>query len=224
MGGFLMAVTLQNLIDDASDLTDHVNDPGVSVTTWTRWANLGIERLYRLASQVYAGHFQTGTATTTLVGGAGLNLIPRPANMRQLAHVVRNATDPSTRRAIRKYVEGNKEAQGDLAYRIEGTNVVIEPFQYSAGTYTLYYVVGPTVLVNVGDTMDADLALGADYVETYMAIRCLDKEESDSSNFREDLADLAAELPMTFASLDTEPDTIVDVDMTGRGPWPVWLR
>jgi len=220
-----VAVTLQNLIDAAGDLADYVNNPNVSVTTWTRWANLGIERAYRIMSMVYPGTFQTGVTTTTIVGGAGQNTISRPATMRQLMHVVKDATNPSLRRAIRQYNEGEKEAQGDLAWRIEGANVVIEPFQYAAGTYTLYYTVGPTVLVNLSDAMDADLALAQDYVATYMAIRALDKEESDTRNLRQDLADLEQQLPMVFASVNSgEPESIVDTEMTGRGPWPVWLR
>jgi hypothetical protein len=220
-----VAVTLQNLIDGASDLSDYVNNPAVSTATWTRWANRGIEKAYRLLFGVYPGHFQTGVSTTTIVGGAGGNTIARPATMRQLAHVAKDATSPSLRRAIRRYNEGEKEAQGDLAWRIEGANVVIEPFQYAAGTYTLYYVVGPTVLVNVGDALDADLAFAADYVETYMAIKALDKEESDTAVFRADLAAIAEELPMLFAGLSAgETETIVDTEMTGRGPWPVWLR
>lgn len=220
-----MAVTLQNLIDGGSDLCDYVNNPGVSTTTWTRWANRGIERVYRIMLPLYPGLFQAAGTEAVIVGGVGGNTIPRPATWRQLVHVAKDATNPSLRRAIRRYNEGEKEAQGDIAWRIEGANVVIEPFQYAAGAYTLYGITGPTVLVNPADAMDADLAFAADLVETYMAIRALDKEESDTRAFRADLAEIADELPMLFASLSgTEPETIVDTEMTGRGPWPVWLR
>ena len=174
---------------------------------------------------LYPGLFQVSGTETVIVGGVGGNTIARPATWRQVVHVAKDATNPSLRRAIRRYNEGEKEAQGDLAWRIEGANIVIEPFQYAAGAYTLYGVTGPTVLVLTTDVMDADLAFAADYVETYMGIKALDKEESNSDSLRQDLAAIADELPMMFANLSgTEPETIVDTEMTGRGPWPVWLR
>lgn len=215
-----MSIYLSQLIEAARDIADMPDDPHVEDPTIVRWANRGIERAYKLALVHAPSAFQTSTLFT-LVGGLGQNTTPVPANLRRLVHVAKDPSNPSLRRTLRQYNADEKEGTVSLAYRREGSVVAIEPYVACAGSYALYYIAGPTTLVNASDALDAVLEPAAEYIETYMAIKCLQKEESDTRELREELAELKADLEIDFATLESGvSETIVDVDNVGnRWPW-----
>jgi len=88
----------------------------------------------------------------------------------------------------------------------------------------MYYVAGPTPLVAVGDTLDAQLAPYSEYIETYMAIKGHAKEESDNRDLIQELADIWTEIEAIAAVRAADVgETIVDVQRTGGG-WNYLVR
>jgi len=215
-----MSIYLSQLIEAARDLADITDDPHVEDPTIVRWANRGIERAYKIALVHAPSIFQT-SSLFTLVGGLGQNTVAVPANLRRLVHVAKDPSNPSLRRTLRQYNADEKEGTASLAYRREGSVVAIEPYTACAGSYALYYIAGPTTLANLSDPLDAALETAAEYIETYMAIKCLQKEESDTRELREELAELKSDLEIDFTTLESgTAETIVDVDNVGnRWPW-----
>ncbi len=215
-----MSTLLANLQDAVRDLADIPGDPHVEDPTITRWVNRGIERAYQIAKIANPSLFRA-SLSFTLVGGAGQNQVGVPATLRSLMHVAKDPTNASLRRTLRKYNEDEAEGAQTLSYRREGLFIVIEPFVACAGNYALYYAAGPAKLVNLNDPLDAVLEPAVEYIETYAAIKCVDKEESDSRSLRADLAELKDDLAVEFANVDAGvAETIVDVDNIGnRWPW-----
>lgn len=219
-----MSIYLSQLIEAARDIADIPDDPHVEDPTLVRWANRGIERAYKLALVHAPSTFQT-SSSFTLVGGLGQNTTPVPAGLRRLVHVAKDPSNPSLRRTLRKYNIDEKEGQSTLAYNREGSVVVVEPYAACAGSYALYYIAGPTPLVNAGDALDAVLEPAAEFIETFMAIKAMQKEESDVRDLLGELAELKSDLEIDFATLESgTAETIIDVDNAGnRWPWDLVL-
>lgn len=215
-----MSIVTSELIEAARDIADIPDNPHVEDPTLLRWANRGIERAYKIALAHAPSIFQT-SSMFTLVGGLNQNTTSVPATLRRLVHVAKDPTNPSLRRTLRQYNADEKEGVVTLSYRREGSLVVIEPYVAAAGSYALYFIAGPTKLVNLSDPMDAILEPCAEYVETYMAIKAIQKEEGDARELREELAELKSDLEIDFTQLESgTAETIVDVDNTGdRWPW-----
>jgi hypothetical protein len=215
-----MSVLLVNLQAAVRDMADIPGNPSVEDPTIVRWVNRGIERAYKIAKTANPSLFQASTPFT-LVGGSGQNTVAVPATLRSLIHVAKDPTNAALRRTLRKYNADEKEGASSLSYRREGSLVVIEPFLACAGSYALYYAAGPTVLTGLNSALDPVLEPAAEYIETYAAIKCMDKEESESRNLRADLAELKDDLMVEFANVDAgTAETIIDVDNIGnRWPW-----
>jgi hypothetical protein len=215
-----MSILLANLQEAVRDLADIPGDPHVEDPTIARWVNRGIERAYQIAKTANPSLF-LASQSFTLVGGVLLNVVAVPATLRSLLYVAKDPTVPSLRRTLRKYNEAEAEGASVLSYRMEGRFVVIEPGIAAAGNFALYFAAGPTKLAGLNDALDAVLEPAAEYIETYAAIKCVDKEESDSRSLREDLKELKDDLAVEFANIDNGvAETIIDVDNVGnRWPW-----
>jgi hypothetical protein len=69
----------------------------------------------------------------------------------------------------------------DVRYKAIGSTIKIIPKDNAPGTYRLWYIPRFTDLVNDNDTLQADLEQWHEYVIVDVAIKCLQKEESDVS-------------------------------------------
>jgi hypothetical protein len=109
-------------------------------------------------------------------------------------------------------------------YDIQGNNLVIEPASYAAGNYAYYYTIGPTKFATDG-TQDGTAINPIfepyiDFIEHRAALNTIGREESDTSNVRENLRQMREDIEADFGD-STEPSTIVDVAATGgSGLWP----
>jgi hypothetical protein len=218
-----VAVTAQNLIDGASDLSDQVSDPHVAAATWIRWANRGIEKLHRRLATLYQG-FGVTTADTTIAGGAGGDTIALPATMRQVLGVSKDPDNPALRTTVHRRNFDERDEQYRRTFAVIGQTIDIQPFEYAAGTYRVYYVAGPTTLAIVGDAIDAYLEPYVEFIETYMAYRGLAKEESPNDDLKEELEVIWQEIEAEAMNRNAAVgETIVDVDRTGGG-WNYLVR
>lgn len=219
-----MATSLLNLRDNAKELADMTGAGFVPDTSWSAWANRGQERLYKMAVTSFQDAFEAAPLLFTLVGGFSGNSQAMPTTFRHLAHLVKDPTSQSARRRIRKYNRSEAEAQGAISYRLLNNSLVLQPFGMCAGNYAAYYLAGPTALVGDGDTLDPIFEPGAEYIEAFMAMRALGKEESNNEDLRGDLKELAESYMMDLANRDgAETDTITDVYAGSLSSWPSWL-
>jgi len=219
-----LATSLLNLRDNAKELGDFTGQGFVPDTSWNVWANRGQERLYKMAVSTFQDAFEAAPLNFTLVGGYTGNTVALPSTFRRLVHLVKDPTSQSARRRILKYNRAEAEAQGAISYRLIDKSLVLQPFGMCAGQYAAYYLAGPTTLVADGDTLDPIFEPGAEYIEAFMAMRALGKEESDNTDFREDLKELADAFMMDLANRDgAETDTITDIYAGSLSSWPTWL-
>lgn len=74
-----------------------------------------------------------------------------------------------------------RRAQGnwDRAYRLQGTNLYIEPLQRCAGTYDHLYIPTCPVLANDASTLDAELDQFREFIEYDSANVALSREETE---------------------------------------------
>jgi hypothetical protein len=217
-----MTVLLSALWDAVRQTADIEGDPHVEDPSITRWINRAIERAYKIAIIHAPGRFQL-SSSFTLAGGVAGNTTAIPSGMRRLVHVAKDPTSPSLRRTIHRLAAGELEGSQELGYRVVGATVQIEPFNYCQGNYALYYIGGPTILVNATDALDAALEPATEFIETWAAIKAMGKSEDDTRDLRADLLDLAEELPVAFANIDSGDDEhITDMDNVGNNwPWDI---
>ena len=229
-----MATPLSAIMVDAKDLADMVNSPIVADPTWRRWINQAQERLYRmLVVKAPARFYATSAFVLTGLGG---NTAALPAGFRRLlsSGITKDPTVPSLRHTLRRFEFGERDAQGqlpawgagrELAFDIQGGNVVVEPAVLSAGNYSMYYVAGPTDFATDGSGDSVNIATVfepyVDYVAHWAAVKGLMKEESTdtAAALRVDLAALAEEI-LTEFNESSDPSTIIDQAQVGGIFWP----
>jgi hypothetical protein len=219
-----VAVTCQNLVDAASDLSDQVLDPHVANATWLRWANRGQEKLWRRLQPILKDFYHS-TTDFTLAGGLGGGCtLAYPATARVIRGVTKDPDNPALRTTIRLRNFEERDEQYLRTYDVLGTNVVIQPFEYAAGTYRLYWVGGPTPFAALTDVLDPQLEPYAEFIETYMAIKGHAKEESDNTDLIQELKDIWTEIESVALAREADVgETIVDVQRTGGG-WNYLVR
>lgn len=216
-----MPVTGTNLIDAASDLADLVNDPHVAPATWLRWANRGQEKLWRKLTTLYQG-FYVKTSDFTLAGGAAGDTSALPSDCRQVLGVSKDPDNLTLRTTLHRRNFEERDEQYRRTFAVIDQALDIQPFEYAAGSYRIYYVAGPTALTVVGSTIDVQLEPYVEFLETYMAIQGKLKEESDASDLKESIKEIWDEIEAVAMQRNAGiGETIVDVERTG-GVWP-WL-
>jgi hypothetical protein len=228
-----MATTLAQLMTDAKDRADLLNNAIVADPTWRRWINQATENLYRLLTVKDPARFYKA-APFTLAGGTGGNTVALASDFRQLlpGGVTKDPGSQSMRRSLRRFNFAERDAQGrlpawgtvrELAYDIQAGNIVIEPAVVSAGNYAYYYVAGPVPWLTDGSQDNTAIASVfepyVDFIGTHTAIKGLTKDESDTADLRADLALIVESIQAEFNSV-SDPSTITDVYATGGGIWP----
>ena len=214
-----MSFVLEDLIRAVRDLSDTEDDPHIEDQSITTWLNRAIERAYKIAIINAPGRFQL-SQPFTLAGGFAGNTVALPAGLRRLVHVAKDPSSPSLRRTLHRLKAGELEGSCELGYRVVRNVVQIEPFAYAAGNFALYYIGGPTLLLNPSDPLDDAMEPAVEFIETAAAIKAMGKGEDNTSDLRADLADLAEELPTAFLNIDNgDAETITDLDNIGNN-WP----
>jgi len=228
-----MATTLAQLMVDAKDRADQLNNSIVADATWRRWINQATESLYRILFVKDPARFHK-TSNFTIVGGTNGNIVPLASDCRQLREggITKDPNSQSTRRSLRRFNFAERDAQGrvpawgnsqELAYDIQAGNIIIEPAALAGGSYYYYYVSGPVAWATDGSQDGTAIASVyepyVDYIATHAAIKGLIKEESDPTDLRTDLAGIVEAIQAEFGS-SGDPATITDVYATGGGVWP----
>lgn len=163
----------------------------------TNYINYGYRKLYGLLVMTYENYFQS-TSDITLV--ANQEDYALPSDFGNLYGVdLLPGGDATKRLTLQEFTWAERNRYRDFAFtlfgrfhewRMIGTNLRIAPLPGSAGdVLRLHYVPEVTLLVNDTDTVVTE-PIFDEFISTYAAIRAMDKEETDSSALRANLADL----------------------------------
>jgi hypothetical protein len=229
-----VATPLSAILTDAKDLSDLLNNSVVVDATWRRWANQGQERLYRMLVVKAPARFHKA-ANFTLTGLGG-NTVALAADFRQLREggVTKDPSVPSSRRTLRQFNFGERDAQGQLpvwgagrklAFDIQASNIVVEPAILCAGSYAYYYLAGPVPWATDGSQDGTSIAAVfepyVDFLAHWMAVKGAMKDESYelAQMLKQDLIGLAEEILAEFND-GSDPATIIDVQQVGGTVWP----
>jgi hypothetical protein len=106
-------------------------------------------------------------------------------------------------------------------YRLEGSTLVIEPYERSAGTYRLKYTPQPPLLTadtGTGSVLDYELAQFSEFVVAHMAAAAMASEESPNQQQVAKLTTATANV-VAWASnqRSADPDQVEDVRRVRRG-------
>jgi hypothetical protein len=123
-----------------------------------------------------------------------------------------------------EYSEQNENARplyyrnADLRYRIRGAKLVVNPSTNVGGrTIRLIYVPIPTELAADGDTLEGFNGWD-EYVVLSAAIKCLQKEEQDVSDLKQELAVMDARMDTMMDNRDhSQPARVQDTSRLSRG-------
>ena len=120
--------------------------------------------------------FRVTASALTLTNGQTTNL---PSDFRSVFTVQLNPGSTTAMRYLT--VQGPKTGSQtfEKTYRLQGSQLWIEPLQNCAGSYQLNYNPACPVLTADGDTLDAELDAFADYVVLYAADQIAGYEGSD---------------------------------------------
>jgi len=229
-----MATPLSTIMLGAKDRADLLNNTIVGDPTWRRWINQGQERLYRaLVVKAPARWHKSTTFTLTGIGG---NTVALATDFRQLREggVTKDPSVPSSRRTLRQFNFGERDAQGvlpawgsgrELAFDIQASNIVVEPASLCAGNYAYYYLAGPVAFATDGSGDSVNIATliepYVDFIETDAARKGALKDESYelAGELKIELQERLEEILAEFND-SSDPATIIDVDQVGGAGWP----
>ena len=154
--------------------------------------------------------FRVTASAFTLTNGQTTNL---PSDFRSVFTVQLNPGSTTAMRYLT--VQGPKTGSQtfEKTYRLQGSQLWIEPLQNCAGSYQLNYNPACPVLTADGDTLDAELDAFADYVVLYAADQIASYEGSDiQASLHVAFLSWKARLQRWAANTrQAEPDKIEDV-------------
>lgn len=191
----------------------------VSDAVLNGWINDAIAELHGLLLQAFGeDYFEKDYTFNTVVNQEEYDLTTDFARLTGFSMKV----DGSKWTPIRRYEKSERERLENLGsqstgfrYRIRGAKLSILPKPSAVIACRMPYLPTAVVLAT-----DVDVLTGykgwEEFVVVRAAIECIDKEESDSTAKRADLARIAARIESEKERRDTnEPGRIVDVE--GRG-------
>jgi hypothetical protein len=211
-----MAKTLADLKTIARRKSNMENSTFIASDELTNYINESYAELYDLLVSRFEDYF---SKTATLVVPNGSSEVTLPVDVYKVRGVdfIRGPNDFET---VRRWTfeDRNKidsvarslHGASDRLYRIMGQKMVIQPLQYGAGNYQLWYIPRFTPLASdadeILDVMDFD-----DYITVDAAIKMMAKEESDTQVLMLQKAQLKERVEEMAANRDTMPERITDV-------------
>lgn len=109
----------------------------------------------------------------------------------------------------------------DRAYDLRATSLVITPYEFSAGSYRVYYRAAPYKFASISDatTLDVQLDPYSEYIAIRSACRALRIEETDTSPWDAELAAIKQSILDEHERDDGEAFVIADVEGDNGGTW-----
>lgn len=217
-------MTLSQLRTAAQQRADMVGDGFVSTAEWTSYVNLSLCELYDLLVTSYGDEYYTSTTPYQFTTDGVNNLFPLTGvSLLKLKGVdLQWNASPNGWITLKPFMfaERNKyslptywSAAGrtNLRYRLVGNQLMLEPLPAAGQLVQVWYVPRPAPLVNDNDVADG-YSGWLEYVIVDVAIKALQKEESDVSVLMAQKEALRHRIVSTAANRDEgAPQRVADV-------------
>jgi hypothetical protein len=236
-----MAVTLSSLRTQVRERADMQNSLFVSDDEVDLYINNSAWELYDIVISKFEDQFIytdsiTGLPPTYTISNTANNWFTLPTNFYKLRGVDRqqdSSSDSWFTLSKWNFAERNNfldrgvrslYGSATASYRVLGQKVTILPQSDSAGIYRLWYIPKMTTLTS-GVDLDASIEMWSEYIVVDAAMKCLIKEESDTSMLMNIKQGLLARIESMSANRDAgSPEKIADVRGTtinrwGLDPW-----
>lgn len=214
-------ITLAQLKLQVRHRADMLNSHFVEDDELNYYVSNSYKELYDILVTAYQDYYMIAVPPQfTLTGVVGQNYFDLPEDFYKLRGVDISLDNASTWRTLlpfafdRRNRQGNLVRQFDKMYRMVGSRIYITPELNAAGTYRLWYIPSAADL-----TDDADIINGVNGWEEYIivdaAIKCLEKEESDTTVLERAKASLFQRILIASKNRDAGmPETISDISLS----------
>lgn len=214
-----MATALSSLRLQARRRADMENSLFVGDAELTQWVNEGYKELYDLLTSKYQDYFVAEPDEFEITSG---NTYALPSDFYKLIGVdislggqwceVEPFDFNRRNRSGAQVISHRGGVFTGVEYRILGNKLHFTPDDAATGTYRLWYVPSCTALSDDDDELDVTCDRWAEFVVVSAAIKCLAKEESDTSVLERELARLTQRIEAAAANRDVgRPGRIQDV-------------
>lgn len=216
-----MAVTLGDLRTSAMVFANMQDSDFLTPTEWALLVNKAYRFLYARVTAKdpqFRVTYTTPVTLTTSANSITFPVGPSPAAFKDLVVVEK---DPLTQQRRRLNPVGIRDNDvDDIAYKVEGTGVTIEPPWRCNGIFRIGYTPQVVDLADPAGPMDVELEQFREFVELKAAIYALASDEQD-------ITALAALLSVETGAVDewaqkrrkADPDGVEDVRPRGRTYW-----
>lgn len=228
-------LTLLQLRTRARERSDQVNSTFISDAELTGYVNQSAYALYDLLCQKYGDAYFVKTPPATITTDGTNETFALPTDLYKLLGVdLQTNGAPNGWLTLRPFnmAERNRNWRPNAApivgftslrYRLHGSNLWLTPLPSSGQTIRVWYVPRMTELSADGDTLDG-ISGWTEYVIVDAAIKCLEKEESDTSALMAERDRIVARIEAAASNRDEgAPATVSDVNgpdsASGYG-WP----
>lgn len=209
-------VPVQTLLDQARDRADMINSKFVTDSEALKYLNLAYQSMYDIITTNNEDFFISSSTIQLVDQQSDYNL---PGDFYKVRGVdllsgLNNFTlRPFSFNERNRYRYGSALTTAGPVYRYHVLNSVIRFIPLpGTGQITLWYIPTPQLAISVDEQFET---LGFDeYLITYIAMKMLMKEESDTADVKQELAVMTERVrSMTKARDSGFPTTVQDVDV-----------
>ena len=184
------SVTLAQLKTMVREAADMVNSQFISDSELQRYIDMSYAELYDLLVSTYEDYYTKDPVVFQVTSG---NTYSLPADFYKLVALdIGNGGSSSSWSTLRPFMIAERNKRSSLnrinfigmlniAYKLMGQKIVFFPEDQAVGTYRMWYIPKRTPLLVDADVMDGVNGFHQ-YVVVDAAIKCLRKEESDTSH------------------------------------------
>jgi len=220
----MAAVTVASLITDAQTLSDIGLSSFISSAEWLTLINDAYRALWSAVIDANPDFRITNQAFS--IADVTSPQVALPSDYMDTRAVIKDLGMQSEEILDRtQYRTGRRKMQ--RSYRVDGTNLVIEPYQLSVGNYThRYNPDAPTLAPH--DSTDVELGRFSEFLKLHVAVKARIKDESPSDSLMDALwgqpgrkrgaVDAVREWAAGKRSAD--PDVPEDIRPRRRRGWP----
>ncbi len=212
-----MTITLSQIKTASLRRADMVNSNFIEDDELTAFINNSIEELYDIVVLRYEDYYVETVQFSISSGNDGYTIPTLIYKIRGLDLLSGSDWLNVDRFNFEERNRGQQQLlltsiYSDVRYKAIGSTIKIIPRDNAPGTYRLWYIPRFTDLVNDADTLQADLEQWHEYVIVDVAIKCLQKEESDVSVLMAQKAALLNRINNAASNRDAgQPETVTSI-------------
>lgn len=202
-----MSTDLSTLRTRAQVLYDVAGTLVLTPDEWTFLLNDAYRKLWRTVVRINK-FFRVNIDPFALASTSQTRVLP--SDYRETV-MVRENPGTETQNILDRMTPRIAAQSWEKSYRLQGTNLYIEPLQRCAGTYDHLYIPQVTELVEEDDTLDAELDQFSAFITYDAANIALAREESSQVYLDEFAKEEQAVIAWASSQRSAEPDRVEDV-------------